>query len=128
MAALLTQAWLDRRLAAGTEAPARPGASARLRHVVSGGPDGEVAYLEAYEDGRLVAAELDAGADGDAEVVCSETYADAVQIASGALDLHVAFMQGRVKVAGDVGALMRVLPVVHSAAHRAGLASLAEGA
>ena len=38
--------------------PARPGATAVVEHVATGGPDGEVSYWTAFEDGRLA----DAGA------------------------------------------------------------------
>jgi len=44
MAKWLTQEWLDegRKLAEGQ--PERPGASARLQYVVTGGPDGDIRY------------------------------------------------------------------------------------
>lgn len=124
MVALLSQEWLDLRRELAGALPERPGATARVRHIVSGTPDGEVAYVEVFEDGRLTAATL--GLDGEVDVTITETYSDAVLIGAGELDEHVGFMQGRVKVVGDMGALMAVLPVTQSAEHRAALMQLAE--
>lgn len=126
MVALLSQGWLDLLGALGAELPERPGASARVRHVVSGAPGGEVAYVEVFQDGRVTSATSGPGGDADADVTIALTYPDAVAIAAGQLDLHVAYMRGRVKVIGDMGALMAVLPVTQSDEHRAVLARLAE--
>jgi predicted lipid carrier protein YhbT len=46
----------------------------------------------------------------DAEVVLTAVAPVAAELASGALDPNVAYMQGRLKTAGDQGALLRVLP------------------
>lgn len=123
MVAFLSQEWLDRQRELTASLPERPGASARVQVVVSGGPDGEVAYLQVIEDGRLVEGSLsrDAGAD----VTLNQTHADAVAIATGELDPSAAFMQGRVKVVGSMGALMAVLPVLQSHEYEAAMADLA---
>jgi hypothetical protein len=47
--------------------------------------------------------------EGDAPVVFTATPADADALAAGELDLAVAFMQGRVKAAGDGKALLELL-------------------
>jgi hypothetical protein len=47
--------------------------------------------------------------EGDAPVVFTATPADADALAAGKLDLAVAFMQGRVKAAGDNRALLDLL-------------------
>jgi putative sterol carrier protein len=123
MVALLSQAWLDRRGELGAELPVRPGASARVQHVVTGAPDGQVAYVEVFEDGRLTSVTL--GPSDDVDLTFTETYPDASAIARGELDLHVGFMQGRVKLVGDVGALMAVLPATQSEEHRTAVLTLA---
>jgi putative sterol carrier protein len=48
-----------------------------------------------------------------------------VLIARGELDLHAGFMQGRVKMSGDMGRLMAVLPCTQSDEFRAALAEVA---
>jgi putative sterol carrier protein len=123
MLAHLSQAWLDRYRQLAAELPARPGASGRLQHVVAKTPDGDVTYVVAFEDGQLAAASL--GADESAEVTLTETYADAQAMARGDLDLHVGFMQGRVKLAGDMGVFLELVPVLQSPEHRAALSALA---
>lgn len=112
MAKWLTQEWLDEstRLAEGQ--PDRPGASARLQYVITDGPGGDVTYYWIVVDGRLVESRL--GRLEDAEVTLSETYDDAQAIQRGELDANAAFMQGRIKVAGDVAKLMALLPITAS--------------
>lgn len=119
----LSQAWLDLRAELAASFPARPGATARAQTVVAKTPNGDVAFVEAYEDGRLVAATL--GAADDVDYTVNLTHADSLAIARGELDLHVGFMQGRVKVAGDVGKLMALAPVIRSDAYAAATAELA---
>lgn len=129
MVVLLSPDWLARRAELGADLPDRPGASARVRHVVSGGPDGDVAFIEVYEDGRLASVMPgSAAADGeaDADVTLTMSHADAVAIVAGELDLHVGFMRGKIKLLGDVGALMDVLAVTQSEELRAALRTLAE--
>jgi putative sterol carrier protein len=123
MVAHLSQAWLDRYRQLAADLPVRKGATARLQHVVAKTPEGDVTYVVAFEDGRLAAASL--GGDEAAEITLTETYADAQAMARGDLDLHVGFMQGRVKLAGDMGAFLELVPVLQSPEHRAALAALA---
>jgi hypothetical protein len=124
MVALLSQEWLDLRRQLAGSLPERPGATARIQRVVTGAPEGDVTYVEAFDDGRLVSATLGPAAD-DVDVTITETFPNAVAIAAGELDLHAGYMQGRVKVVGDVGALMAVLPVTQSPEHRAVVEQLA---
>jgi predicted lipid carrier protein YhbT len=119
----LSQAWLDRQRELLGELPERPGATATVQHVVSGTPDGEVRYGQVIVDGRVTAATL-----GDVpapEVTLTQTHADAVLIARGELDANVAFMQGRVKVVGDMGKVMALMPLTDSDEYRGALAELA---
>jgi putative sterol carrier protein len=113
MAKWLTQEWLDEstRLAVGQ--PVRPGASARLQYVIAGGPDGDVAYYWVVVDGQLVENRL--GVLADAEVTLTEDYEDAKRMQEGELDANTAFMQGKIKVTGDVAKLMALLPITMSA-------------
>lgn len=123
MVAFLSQEWLDLHQQLSADLPVRPGASLRLQIVVSGAPDGEVIYTQRIEDGRIVAATL--GADAEAEVVLTQTYADAQAIANGDLELDAGFMQGRVKMTGTTGDLMAILPLTQSPEYKALLAEVA---
>lgn len=118
----LSQGWLDLQRELIGDLPERPGATARVQCVVSGTPEGEVRYTLVIVDGRLASAAL--GTDPDAEVTCTQTYADAVELARGGLDASVAFMQGRVKVVGDMGKVMALMPLTSSPEYRAAVAEV----
>jgi putative sterol carrier protein len=108
----LTQEWLDESTKLAESQPVRPGASARLQYIITDGPEGEVKYYWIVEDGKLLENRL--GELADAEVTLSETYGDAMCIQKGELDANAAFMQGKIKVDGDVGKLMALLPITMS--------------
>lgn len=112
MPRFLSPEWLELQRSLASTLPVRPGATARLQIVVTGGPDGDVIYTQVIEDGQLVASVL--GADDSADVTLTQAYPDAVAIAKGELDANAAFMQGRVKVVGNMGALMAVMPLTQS--------------
>ena len=120
----LSEAWFERHRALGAELPERPGATARVQHVVTGAPDGELRYVHVVVDGRTTG--LAIGADGTADVTYTNTYADAQALARGELDPSVLFMQGRTKMAGDMGKVLALMPVVRSAEQRALLETLSE--
>ena len=112
MAKWLTQEWLDENTRLAVDQPERPGASARLQYRITDGPDGEVDYYWVVVDGKLVENRL--GVLADAEVTLIETYEDAKAMQLGELDANTAFMQGRIKVEGDVAKLMSLLPITMS--------------
>lgn len=64
------------------------------------------------DDAGAVSARGDGAAPDPADVTFTVTPPDAAAVAAGDLDLSVGFMRGQVKVAGDPGALLRVLPLV----------------
>ena len=109
----LTQEWLDESTRLAATQPIRPGVSARLQYVVTGGPDGDVQYYWVIVDGQL--AENRLGELADAEVTLTESYEDAKRMQQGELDANAAFMQGKVKVTGDIAKLMALLPITMSA-------------
>ena len=112
MAKYLSQEWLDesRKLAEGQ--PERPGATARMQYVVTGAPEGDIRYYWILENGKLQESKL--GDLPDAEVTLTQSYEDAVKIQKGELDANAAFMQGRVKVTGNMAKLMSLLPITNS--------------
>lgn len=112
MSKFLTQEWLDetRKMAQGQ--PERPGASATMQYVVTGGPEGDVHYYWILENGKLKESKL--GDLEGAEVTLTQSYDDAVRIQKGELDANAAFMQGKVKVTGNMAKLMALLPITNS--------------
>jgi putative sterol carrier protein len=116
MAKWLTQEWLDegKKLAEGQ--PEHPGASARVQYVITGGPEGDIRYYWVLENGQLLDSRL--GELPDADVTLTENYDDAMRIQKGELDANAAFMQGRVKVTGNMAKLMAMLPITNSAEYK----------
>jgi predicted lipid carrier protein YhbT len=112
MAKWLTQEWLDESKGLAESQPERPGASARMQYIVTGGPDGDIHYYWVLENGKLQESTL--GDLPDAEVTMTQTYEDAMKIQKGELDANAAFMQGRVKVSGNMAKLMSLLPLTNA--------------
>lgn len=112
----LSQEWIDdtRKLAEGQ--PERPGASARMQYVVTGGPDGDIEYYWILENGKLL--ESDLGEVDSADFTMTLSYADSVKVQQGELDANAAFMQGRMKVSGNMGKLMQLMPLTNSPEYR----------
>jgi predicted lipid carrier protein YhbT len=112
MAKYLTQEWLDEGTKLAQGQPERPGASARMQYVVTGGPDGDVKYYWVLENGKLL--ENQVGEISDADFTLTLTYDDSVKVQKGELDANAAFMQGRMKVTGNMGKLMQLMPLTNS--------------
>ncbi len=124
MAKYLTQEWLDLQRQLAQDFPERPGATARMQSVVTGTPEGDVSYHTAIENGKMVENAL--GTDPEAEFTLSSTYDDSVKILQGDLDANAAFMQGRVKVTGNMGKLMSLMPLTQSPEYKAIQAQVAD--
>ena len=112
MSKWLSQEWLDETKKMADGQPERPGASARMQYVVTGGPDGDIKYYWVLVNGKLQESKL--GELGDAEVTMTQSYEDAKKIQTGELDANAAFMQGRVKVTGNMAKLMSLLPLTNA--------------
>jgi putative sterol carrier protein len=112
MSKWLSQEWLDetRKMAEGQ--PERAGASARMQYVVTGAPDGDIDYYWVLENGKITQSQL--GKLPDAEVTLTTGYADALKIQKGELDANAAFMQGKVKVTGNMAKVMALLPITNA--------------
>jgi len=109
MAKFLSQEYMDLQKKLAEDQPERPGTTARMQYVVTGGPEGDIRYFWVLEDGKLLEAAL--GDKDDAEVTLTQTYDDAVKIAKGELDPNAAFMQGKIKVTGNMQKLMQLMPL-----------------
>ena len=108
----LSQEWLDKGRELAQDFPERPGASARMQYVVSGAPDGDVKYFQVLETGKILENTL--GEDPNADFTITMSYEDAVKAQQGELDPNAAFMQGRMKVTGNMGKLMSLMPLTNS--------------
>ena len=108
----LTAEWFDQTRAMAAGQAGHPGLSARIQHAITGGPDGDVSYFWVLEDGHLQAS---AGGTIDApDVTLTMAWDDAAAMCRGDLDPNVAFMQGRMKVAGSMGVMMALLPATNT--------------
>jgi predicted lipid carrier protein YhbT len=125
MAQYLSPEWIDLLGQTMGDLPERPGATATVQHVVTGGPDGDVRFVTVVEDGAVASATP--GTDAGADITLTTTYADSVEVLQGELDANAAFMQGRIKVTGDMERLLTLLPLTRSADHVAARTALAEG-
>jgi len=102
---------LDARWAAGlharaAQAPEAPGLTGVVAMAVPDAPAGELRVSVRYDDGRPGPAEP---ADGEPVVILTIPVTEAVAIFTGRCEPSVGFMRGRVKTAGDPGALLRWL-------------------
>ena len=113
----LTQEWLDEARELAKDQPERPGASATIQYVVSGGLDGDVKYYWVLENGKLLESQL--GDIAEPEITMTLSYDDSVSVQQGELDPNAAFMQGRMKVSGNMGKLMQLMPLTMSPEYKA---------
>jgi putative sterol carrier protein len=112
----MTQEWMDEQTKLAEDQPERPGATARMQYVITGAPGGDIKYYWVLEDGHLRENRL--GTLDDAELTLTQSYEDAVKIQKGELDEQAAFMQGRIKVEGNMAKLMALLPITSSPEYR----------
>ncbi|MGH9038708.1 MAG: SCP2 sterol-binding domain-containing protein [Acidimicrobiia bacterium] len=117
MSQYLSQEWLDETRKLAESQPVRPGATARIQYVNTGGPDGDIKYFWILEDGKILDSQL--GDVEDSDFTLTMTYDDAVKVQKGELDPNAAFMQGRMKVSGNMAKLMSLLPLTNSPEYRA---------
>src|SRR3954447_15692819 len=113
----VSQEWMDRGMKLAEGQAERPGGSAKMQYVVTGGPEGDIKYYWVLENGKLLESQL--GEMSDAEVTLTQSYDDAKKIQQGELDANAAFMQGRVKVTGNMAKLMALLPLTNAPEYKA---------
>jgi putative sterol carrier protein len=74
-----------------------------LQQVVKDGPDGDVSYVMRIDGGGLRA---EPGAASDADATFTQDYATAAAVVKGELNAQAAFMTGRIRVSGNMSALL----------------------
>ncbi len=102
MSGWLTKEWVDHVATTISERPPAPGVNGVVAVVITGGPDGEVTLPVRYDDGKPSWAPP----PGPADVTFTVPAAEARAILDGGEEPSVGFMRGRIKTAGDPGAVL----------------------
>jgi putative sterol carrier protein len=84
---------------------------ARIQQVVAGSPEGEVKYYFALVDGT---AQVGLGEVEGAEATVTQDYDTAVAISKRELRPQQAFMQGKVRITGNLMKLMQLQGVLNA--------------
>jgi len=94
-----------------------------VEFVVAAGKKEQARSWARVDDDRV--AERGDGAPAEpADVTFTATPADAQSLHDGTLDLSVGFMRGQVKMAGDFGVLLKLLPLTSGPAARVRVAEM----
>ena len=117
MSKYLSQEWLDEFRTLAADLPARAGATVRIQYRATGGPDGDVDYYWVVDEGRIT--EAARGTLEDADFTMTTTYDDAAKMQRGDLDPQAAFMQGKMRVTGNMAKMMALMPITTSAEWKA---------
>jgi putative sterol carrier protein len=112
----LSAEWFDETRSLWSELPLGSDVSARLQCEITGGPDGSLSCYWVVEAGRVV--DSAPGVFGAPDVTLTLTWDDALALHRCDLDPNVAFMRGRMKVAGSMAAMIALLPATATAAYR----------
>ena len=108
----LSQEWLDEFVKLAVDQPTRPGATVKIQYKATNGPDGDIDYYWVIDEGKILEAQL--GMVDGADFTMTSAYDDAMKVQKGELDATAAFMQGKMKVAGNMAKMMSLLPITNS--------------
>ena len=104
MADFLTDAWLDELEAAALTASAPAATHLVVQQVVPDGPEGhEVAYAVVLDQGKV---RIERGRVDDPDLTFTQDRETAEAIHRGVLSAQAAFMQGRLRLGGDLRAVI----------------------
>lgn len=108
MARFLSEEWSEQAVAAlnGSDdvRDATKDVEFTLQQVITGAPGGEARYWVELSDGSVAGGLGDAPA---ADVTITEDYETAVALARSEINAQAAFMQGKLKIAGNMGKLLQ---------------------
>jgi hypothetical protein len=108
----LSLEWLDALGAevarAETLRDAAAGRSFAVTQVVTGGPEGDVTYHLAVNDGDV---QFGAGPAQDEQVRLVQDWDTAVAVATGTMNAQEAFIRGHIRISGDAQRLLDAQPV-----------------
>lgn len=112
----LSQEWADQMTEALNSSEefqkAASGQSAKLQQVVTDAPDGgEVKYYFTLDGGK---AEVNLGELQDAEATITQNYETAVGVTKQEINAQNAFMQGKLKISGNMMKLMQLQSVINA--------------
>ena len=120
-----SQEWLTRQTALQQSFALRPGATARVQYRLTNAPGGgEIRYCADVRDGRAVEQQL--GDDPTADGSMTASFDDSVAMLRGELAPTTAFMEGRIKLAGNVAKLGKLMPLTQTAEYKRHLTQLCE--
>ena len=109
----LSEEWVDALVAALNGSSDLRDVDVTIHQVVTGATDGDVAYWLAFDRGTVTGG---TGAPSDkADVTITMDHATATDLAREEINAQAAFMQGRLKVTGNMGKLLQ---------HQAAIAAL----
>jgi putative sterol carrier protein len=107
VARFLTPAWFDELNATANQSQELKESTARtqltLQQVVRDGPDGDVTYVMRIDRGSVRA---EPGPAANADATFTQDYDTATAVVKGDLNAQAAFMTGRIRVSGNMSALL----------------------
>lgn len=112
MARYLSPGWFEEvnQAAAGSSKlrEVTAGAHLAIQQVVTGGPEGELRYWLRIDDGCVEAVPGDAGeAQVAPHATVVQSYETAAAVSRGELSTEEALLEGRIRLRGDIGVLVR---------------------
>lgn len=108
----LSPEWLEEFVKLAADQPIRPGMTGKIQCKITDGPAGDIDYYWIVNEGKIVNAQR--GMIGDSDFAITSSYDDQAKIQRGELDATAAFMQGTLKVCGNIAKMMSVLPITET--------------
>ena len=123
MAEIASDEWLAALVRTSAATPETPGVAGSVSFTVENSPAGKVGWTEAIENGVTVSASAPASKGADIALIAK--FQELVAMLEGGSNPAVMFMQGRLKLTGDLGMFMTMLPAMMSEEAATGRAELA---